>query len=72
VGILVSGSILAVVMGLRGSIAPWLVPPLMATARALSGRTAPAAVDLIVLVGWTTLWCTVVLALYARLRRDRS
>jgi hypothetical protein len=72
VGILVSGSILAVVMGLSGSVAPWLVPPLMATARVLSGRTAPAAADLILLVAWTALWCTAVLVLYGRLRRDRS
>ncbi|MFC4065642.1 hypothetical protein [Actinoplanes subglobosus] len=72
VGILVSGSILTVVMGLSGSIAPWVAPPLMATSRALSGRTAPSAVDLTVLVAWTALWCTAVLALYARLRRDRS
>jgi hypothetical protein len=72
VAVLATGSILAVVLGLSDSIAPWLVPPMMATARALSGRTAPAAVDLAVLVAWTALWCTVVLALYARLRRDRS
>ncbi|WP_433793312.1 hypothetical protein [Actinoplanes sp. CA-252034] len=72
VGILVSGSILAVVLGLSDSVVPWLVPPLMATSRALSGRTAPSVVEVFVLVGWTALWCTAVLGVYARLRRDRS
>jgi hypothetical protein len=72
VAILVSGSILTVVLGLSDSIAPWLAPPVMATSRALSGRVAPSAVDLTVLIAWAALWCTVVLSLYARLRRDRS
>src|SRR3954447_21255909 len=38
VTVLVVGSVLVVVLGLRGSIAPWLVPPVMAMARALAER----------------------------------
>ncbi|GIE79097.1 hypothetical protein Aph02nite_50470 [Actinoplanes philippinensis] len=72
VAILVSGSILTVVLGLSDSIAPWLAPPVMATSRALSGRTAPSAADLTILIVWATLWCAVVLTGYGRLRRDRS
>jgi hypothetical protein len=72
VAILASGSILAIVLGLSGSIAPWLVPPVMATARALGGRVAPTAGTLVLLTAWTVLWCGVVLTVYARLRRVRS
>ncbi|MEU4621726.1 hypothetical protein AB0G04_17330 [Actinoplanes sp. NPDC023801] len=72
VAVLVSGSILAIVLGLSGSIAPWLVPPVMATARALGGRVAPTTGTLVLLTGWTLLWAGVVLAGYARLRRGRS
>ena len=72
VAVLVSGSILAIVLGLRDAIVPWLVPPVMATARALGNGTAPAAGTLVLLTGWTVLWCAVVLLLYARLRRSRS
>ncbi|WP_229073974.1 hypothetical protein [Actinoplanes sp. DH11] len=72
VAVLVTGSVLTVVLGLRGSIAPWLAPPVMATARALSEGTAPAAGVLLGLAGWALLWCAAALALYARLRRGRS
>jgi hypothetical protein len=72
VAVLVSGSILAIVLGLSGSITPWLVPPVMATARALAGRVAPTAGTLVLLTAWTVLWCGVVLTVYARLRRVRS
>ena len=72
VAVLVTGSVLAVVLGLRGSIAPWLVPPVMATARALSGRTAPSAGTLVLLSGWTVVWCAVALGVYAALRRGRA
>jgi hypothetical protein len=70
--VLVSGSILAIVFGLSGSIAPWLVPPVMATARALGGRVAPTTDTLALLIVWTVVWCAVVLAVYARLRRGRA
>ncbi|WP_328518268.1 hypothetical protein [Actinoplanes sandaracinus] len=72
VTVLVSGSILTIVLGLRDSIAPWLAPPVMSTARALGEGAVPAAGTLALLTGWTVLWCAAVLALYARLRRGRS
>ncbi|MBW6432690.1 hypothetical protein KZ829_02885 [Actinoplanes hulinensis] len=70
--VLVSGSILVIVLGLTGSIAPWLVPPVMATAREMGGDHPPNAATLLVLVVWTVLWCAVALAGYAGLRRARS
>jgi hypothetical protein len=72
VAVLVTGSVLMVVLGLRGSIAPWLVPPVMTTARELGGLTTPGAGTLLGLAGWTVLWSAAVLAVYARLRRDRA
>ncbi|WP_199515845.1 hypothetical protein [Nucisporomicrobium flavum] len=70
--VLVTGAVLGVVLGLQGSIAPWLVPPLMATARALAAVPLPPAGDLWLLSGWTILWCTAVFTAYAWLRRSRS
>ncbi|AGZ39177.1 hypothetical protein [Actinoplanes friuliensis] len=70
--VLVSGAVLAIVLGLSGSIAPWLVPPVMATARALAGDTLPSGGTLWLLTGWALAWCAAVLTGYARLRRSRS
>lgn len=72
VAVLVSGSILVIVLGLRGSIAPWLVPPVMAMARELGALPAPDAGRMALLTVGTVLWCTVALSIYARLRRSRS
>nr|BFE76682.1 hypothetical protein GCM10020092_099830 [Actinoplanes digitatis] len=72
IAVLVSGAVLAVVLGLSDSIAPWLVPPVMATARALAADAAPPGGTLLLLAGWTLAWCAVALAGYARLRRSRS
>jgi hypothetical protein len=72
VAVLVSGSVLTIVLGLTGSVAPWLVPPVMATARELSAGTAPAVGAVAWLTVWTALWCAGALTLYARLRRTRS
>ncbi|HWS34854.1 MAG TPA: hypothetical protein VN408_19195 [Actinoplanes sp.] len=72
VAVLVSGSILVIVLGLRGSIAPWLVPPVMAVARELGSGPAPGAARMMLLTAGTVLWCAVVLGIYARLRRSRS
>ncbi|MEV4417814.1 hypothetical protein [Catellatospora sp. NPDC049609] len=70
VAVLVSGSVLAIVLGLQGSPAPWLVPPLMATARFTTsgGSTATG----LWLAAQAALWSAVALAAYARLRRDRA
>jgi hypothetical protein len=61
-----------VVFGLSGSIAPWLVPPVMAMARVLNQPALPAAGTFGLLVAWAAAWCAVVLAGYAWLRRRRS
>lgn len=71
VAVLVTGSVLTVVLGLRSSIAPWLVPPVMATARALTEGLPPAG-TWIGLAAHAVLWCAVALAGYAWLRRTRS
>ena len=53
VAVLVVGAVLAIVLGLSGSIAPWLVPPLMATARALAGDAGlPSGRPSSLLTGW--------------------
>ncbi len=72
VAVLATGAVLVVVLGLSGSIAPWLVPPVMATARSLSRPTLPAAGSLLLLSVWALAWCGAVLAAYATLRRRRS
>ncbi|SDT71369.1 hypothetical protein [Actinoplanes derwentensis] len=72
VAVLVTGSILAIVLGLRGSIAPWLVPPVMATARELGAGPAPAVGTMTLITLWTVLWCTAMVGIYARLRRSRA
>ncbi len=72
VTVLVVAAVLVVVLGLRGSIAPWLVPPVMAMARALSAETLPAPGTIGLLAGWTALWCAVAFTGYAWLRRARS
>ena len=72
VTVLVTGSLLAVVLGLSGSWLPWAVPPVMATARALTRVPLPGAGTFGLLVGWALAWSAVVLGGYAWLRRDRS
>ncbi|WIM97110.1 hypothetical protein ACTOB_000607 [Actinoplanes oblitus] len=72
VAVLVTGSLLVVILGLTGSIAPWLVPPVMATARALNDGSTPPVTQLTLLTTWTVTWSAVALTGYARLRRSRS
>jgi hypothetical protein len=82
VAVLAVAAVLVVVLGLKGSWAPWLVPPVMATARALTypgppsaGRPPagpPSAGTLTLLVAWALLWSAVAFTGYARLRRSRS
>ncbi|MEV4533533.1 hypothetical protein AB0J82_06855 [Asanoa sp. NPDC049518] len=70
VAVLVTGSVLAIVLGLDNSVAPWLAPPLMAAARHLAGR--PESASILALTGQAALWAAVVGVIYARLRRSRS
>jgi hypothetical protein len=72
VAVLVVAAVLVVVLGLQGSFAPWLVPPVMATARALNDAAAPSAGTLVLLCGWALAWCAAVFAGYGLLRRARS
>jgi hypothetical protein len=72
VAVLVTGALLTIVLGLSGSVAPWLVPPVMATARALTAEELPAAGRFWLLEAWTAGWCAVVLGGYAWIRRSRS
>ena len=72
VAVLVVAAVLVIVLGLKNSFAPWLVPPVMATARALNDAAAPPAATLWLLVVWAVLWCAVAFAGYGWLRRARS
>jgi hypothetical protein len=70
--VLVVGSVLAVVLGLKGSIAPWLVPPMMAMARALTADPFPAGGRFVLLTARAAVWSAVALGGYLWLRRRRS
>ncbi|MGX6602866.1 hypothetical protein ACWKSP_12100 [Micromonosporaceae bacterium Da 78-11] len=70
--VLVVVSMLVVVLGLQSSFAPWLVPPVMATARTLSDASPPSAGTLLLLIGWTLGWCGAAFAGYGWLRRSRA
>ncbi|MEU8005263.1 hypothetical protein AB0B66_29245 [Catellatospora sp. NPDC049111] len=67
--VLVTGSVLAVVLGLHGSPVPWLVPPLMAAARytASGGPTLTA----LTLITHALLWTTATTYAYTHLRHTR-
>ncbi|MDG6105285.1 hypothetical protein [Dactylosporangium aurantiacum] len=67
--VLVGGVVLAVVLGLKQSPAPWLAPPLMTTARDTVGGADLAAV--LVTTGWGLAWAALAFAGYAGLRRGR-
>ncbi|MBF5031593.1 MULTISPECIES: hypothetical protein [unclassified Micromonospora] len=70
VAVLVTGAVGVVVLGLSGSVVPWLAPPVMATARALTGPVA--AGEGLLLTGWAALWAAVALTGYAWARRTRA
>jgi hypothetical protein len=77
VAVLVLSAVLVVVLGLKGSWAPWLVPPVMATARALNGRGTPphgtpTTGTVTLLIVWAVLWTAAAFTGYAALRRSRS
>jgi hypothetical protein len=72
VAVLVVTVVLVIVLGLQGSVAPWLVPPVMATARLLNDSGPPPVGSLVLLTAWALLWGAVAFTGYARLRRARS
>ncbi|MFF5230013.1 hypothetical protein [Dactylosporangium sp. NPDC000521] len=67
--ILVGGVVMAIVLGLKHSPAPWLAPPLMTAARDTVGGAGLATVA--VTTGWGVAWAAGAVALYAHLRRSR-
>jgi hypothetical protein len=70
--VLVVGAVLTIVLGLRGSVAPWLVPPVMDTARRLTAPHLPPAGTFVLLTAWALAWCGAVLGLYGWARRSRA
>ncbi|MDG4821225.1 hypothetical protein O7635_05060 [Asanoa sp. WMMD1127] len=70
IAVLVTGSVLAIVLGLDGSAVPWLAPPLMAAARTLADRRGSTGIP--ALTVQAALWAAVVITGYARFRRTRS
>ncbi|MEV0001004.1 hypothetical protein AB0H28_01775 [Micromonospora sp. NPDC050980] len=68
--VLAVGAVGFVVFGLSDSVAPWLVPPVLATARAVTGPVALGAG--LLLTGWAVLWTAVALTGYAWGRRTRA
>ncbi|MEU7977659.1 hypothetical protein AB0B63_03910 [Micromonospora sp. NPDC049081] len=69
VAVLAVGAVGTLALGLRGSVAPWLVPPVLTIARALAG-SLPAGTALL-LSGWALAWAGVALTGYAWWRRTR-
>ncbi|MEU5908875.1 hypothetical protein [Micromonospora sp. NPDC047527] len=67
VAVLAVGGVGAVVLGLRGSVVPWLAPPIMATARTTAGDAA--ALTLLGLTGWAVAWSAAVAGGYLWRRR---
>lgn len=67
--ILVGGVVMAIVLGLKHSPAPWLAPPLMTAARDTVGGADLTAVA--VTTGWGLVWAAAATAVYTYLRRDR-
>jgi len=70
VAVLLCGAIGGLVLGVNGSPAPWLAPPVIATAR--STVSIPQASMVVTVTAWAVLWSAVALVGYDRLRRHRS
>ncbi|SCL64349.1 hypothetical protein GA0070606_3956 [Micromonospora citrea] len=69
VAVLALGGVGAVVLGLSGSVGPWLAPPVMATARAAAGDLGASTVAL--LTAWAVAWSAVAGVAYLWRRRHR-
>jgi hypothetical protein len=67
--VLAVGGVCTLVLGLRTSAAPWLVPPLMAAARV---ARAPEPAALLGVTAHALVWTAAAMALYAWLRRSRT
>lgn len=67
--ILVGGVVMAIVLGLKSSPAPWLAPPLMTAARDTVGGAGLPAIA--VTTGWGIVWAVIAVSAYAYLRRTR-
>lgn len=65
--VLVCGFVLAIVLGLKNSPVPWLMPPLMPAARAMF--TELPLTTAVGLSAWALAWTAVLLTLYVRWRR---
>ncbi|WP_410815046.1 hypothetical protein [Micromonospora sp. 067-2] len=70
VAVLALGGVGAVVLGLTGSVVPWLAPPIMATARTVAGDAA--ALTLLGLTAWAVAWSATAVGGYLWRRRARS
>jgi hypothetical protein len=70
--VLATGTTAGLVFGLKSSVAPWLAPPLLATARALTADPGPTAATALTLTGHAAVWSAALLLAYGRLRRTRS
>lgn len=70
IAVLVVGSMGSLVLSLRDSVAPWLVPPLMAVARSTAAG-APEPVTVVRLTAHAVGWAALILLGYAWLRRRR-
>ncbi|GAA2376298.1 hypothetical protein Cme02nite_09870 [Catellatospora methionotrophica] len=68
--VLVTGAVLAIVLGLQGSPVPWLVPPLMATTRLATSGGTPLAATLLTAQALT--WTALTTWLYSHLRHTRT
>ena len=69
VAILITGFVLAIVIGLKNSPVPWLMFPLMPVSREVVAGIALSQVALLSL--WALAWTALALSGYARLRRTR-
>jgi hypothetical protein len=67
---LVTGSVLAIILGAPKSPLPFLAPPLMATARAANQGVTPAGG--LWLTFWALAWAALAIAGYWRVRRRRA
>ncbi|PWR07567.1 hypothetical protein DKT68_18615 [Micromonospora acroterricola] len=70
VAVLALGGVGAVVLGLTGSVVPWLAPPIMAAARTAAGDAA--ALTLLGLTAWAIAWSATAVGGYLWRRRARG